>query len=93
VQGGLGTSCTENTMCASGQCAADDVGTMYCVEQCDPAKKDCPSGFDCLAAGDSGVCWPGEGDGGGCQTSGAGAGAFAFGLSFVALLWSRRRRS
>jgi MYXO-CTERM domain-containing protein len=92
VQGGLGTACTENTACASGQCAADSTGAMYCVEQCDPAKDECPSGFGCIVAGAGGVCWPGADDGGGCQTGSTGAGAFAFGLSFVALLWSRRRR-
>jgi len=90
VQGGLGTVCATNEACASGQCASDNTGAMYCVEQCVPDEDQCPSGFTCLKAGETGVCWPGEEDGG-CQT-GSGGGLL-IGLSFVALLWFRRRRS
>jgi hypothetical protein len=92
VQGGLGTVCTENGMCASGQCASDNTGSQFCVEQCNPAKDECPDNFDCITAGEGGVCWPGDDDGGGCQ-SGTGAGVLGLGLSFAALLCSRRRRS
>jgi uncharacterized protein (TIGR03382 family) len=91
VQGGLGTTCTDNTSCASGQCAADDTGKMLCTVSCDPATSGaCPGGFDCLQAGASGVCWPSSG-GGGCDASGGGP--LMFGLAALAgLLVTRRRR-
>jgi len=92
VQGGLGTACTENTMCASGQCAADSSGAMYCVEVCDPTQDQCPSGFTCLQVGGGGVCWPGDDGGGCCETGGPKNGMIGFGLLFMAWLWSRRRR-
>jgi MYXO-CTERM domain-containing protein len=93
MPGGLGTACTGNGDCASGQCGSDAAGAMYCVETCDPAANACPSGFDCQAAGDSGVCWPGGDDGGGCSTntsSSGGAGLLLLGLA--AMFVTRRRR-
>jgi hypothetical protein len=66
---GLGTNCTTDAQCASNACASD--GTMsVCVVPCNPSSSDCPSGFGCLNAGSSGVCWPGadNGGGGGCDT-------------------------
>ena len=91
VTGGLGSACTKNEECKSGQCGNDGTNG-YCVEMCDPALNACPSGFDCLASGNTGVCWPGAGGGGGgCNTgSDSGGAAFlAFGLG--ALLITRRR--
>lgn len=96
VQGGLGTACTENTQCASGQCGADAKGNRYCVEPCLLDMDQCPDGFGCLAAGeDIGVCWPGaDEDKGGCQTSGGGAAAMGFGLfALLAMTRPRRRRN
>ncbi|HWU86299.1 MAG TPA: Ig-like domain-containing protein, partial [Kofleriaceae bacterium] len=91
VTGGLGTTCANNSDCASGKCGADATGSHFCVEDCDPAANGCPSGFACLPAGETGgVCWPG-GDDGGCS-SGAGASGlllFAVGGLLIAL---RRRR-
>jgi len=94
VQGGLGTACTENLGCASGQCAANSTGEMYCVEPCDPANDQCPGGFACLTVGAGGVCWPSE-DSGGCSTTGGGP--FVLGLALIALFVTtsragRRRR-
>lgn len=92
VQGGLGTACTDGAACASGQCAANSSGEMYCVEPCEPANDQCPDGFGCLAVGTGGVCWPSE-DTGGCSTTGGGP--LVLGLSLLALFVtsSRRRRA
>jgi uncharacterized protein (TIGR03382 family) len=93
VQGGLGTSCTMNMQCASGECASDGTN-MYCVETCTPGQ--CPSGFGCLETGSgssmAGYCWPGYNDGksGGCSSS---SGPIGLGLAFAALLFVRRRRA
>ncbi len=92
VQGGLGSVCTENTACASGQCGADAEGNRYCVDVCVLGADQCPDGFGCLEAGENnGVCWPGhdDGSGGGCSTGSGGA--LAIGLSFLALVIARRR--
>jgi MYXO-CTERM domain-containing protein len=63
---------------------------MGCVVDADNA---CPPGFDCLATGNGGACWPSQGDGGGCCDSGnAGAPTMLFGIGFVALFVRRRRR-
>jgi MYXO-CTERM domain-containing protein len=65
--GGLGTDCTDSTMCASGQCGMGADG-QHCVESCDPDAEGCPDGFVCLATtGTNGVCWPG--DSGGCSVT------------------------
>jgi hypothetical protein len=91
--GGLGTACTKNAQCTSGECASDGTN-QYCVVSCNPAMNGCPSGFGCLAVGTSGVCWPGAdsgGGGGGC-TTGTGGGEIIFGLGFAGLLLARRRR-
>jgi uncharacterized protein (TIGR03382 family) len=100
MPGGLGSTCTDSSDCASGTCASDGQGHMYCVDTCDPANDACPSGFTCMAAGSTGVCWPGadtgNGDGGktgGCNTGGGGSGPILLGLGFAALLFKRRRRA
>lgn len=93
--GGLGTTCTMNSDCASGQCADDGMGHKYCVAPCDPTKNQCPSGFGCVAAGTGGVCWPGAdsggGGGGGCNT-GSDGGVILLSLGFAAVLITRKRR-
>jgi hypothetical protein len=99
-QGGLGSTCTANSDCASGQCGDDGSGTKYCVISCTTggsgafSSSSCPSGFTCETnSGNSGVCWPGDnGGGGGCNTNGEG-GAFVLALGLGALLITRRRRS
>ncbi len=96
--GGIGYDCVGNDDCDSGRCGhLGDTG--LCSEECDPAASTCPDGFDCLAAGDSGACWPsaddGDGGGGGCEVSGSGTtlpGLFLIGL-FLLVLGGRRRRA
>src|SRR5262249_26445348 len=66
---GLGTTCTTGADCQSGQCASGPGGqkcTMGCVVDSDNA---CPAGFDCLATGNGGACWPSTGDSRGCWAS------------------------
>ena len=92
VDGGLGTTCTTNTDCKSGQCGSDGAGNSYCVEVCNPGANGCPSGFGCLEAGGGGVCWPGAGDGGGCSAGSGSAEAGFLSLGLGALLITRRRR-
>jgi MYXO-CTERM domain-containing protein len=94
--GGLGADCMDNSECYSGQCATAGED-RYCVEPCEVGGSDCPSSFQCLDAGGTGVCWPGGGDdsSGGCSTS-TGNGAMTSSLALGALLGvlfaGRRRR-
>jgi MYXO-CTERM domain-containing protein len=95
--GGLGEACMDNSECYSGQCATAGED-RYCVEPCEVGGSDCPSGFQCLDAGGTGVCWPGGGDdtSGGCSSS-SGDGAMTSSLALGALLGvlfaGRRRRA
>jgi uncharacterized protein (TIGR03382 family) len=92
--GGLGTPCMGNSDCASNQCGDDGAGNKYCVENCDPTKNECPSGFGCIATDTAGVCWPGaDNGGGGCNSSGSGGVMFAGFALGAALLTRRRKRS
>ncbi|MFT3692336.1 MAG: Ig-like domain-containing protein [Kofleriaceae bacterium] len=92
--GGLGAPCTDNADCTSGSCGDDGAGHQYCVTTCDPANNTCPSGFGCLSAGNSGVCWPGadNGGGGGCNTGGGNNGLVLAGFALGAMLLTRKRR-
>ncbi|MBL0220697.1 MAG: hypothetical protein IPQ07_43370 [Myxococcales bacterium] len=94
VTGGLGSTCTKNEECKSGQCGSDGTGNSYCVENCNPESDGCPSGFGCISAGASGgVCWPGAGGGGGgCNTGTDNGGAIFLGLGLGALLITRKKR-
>jgi MYXO-CTERM domain-containing protein len=79
---------------------------MRCSEPCDPAASQCPDGFSCLSAGDTGACWPGAsviqtpdgGDGGGCGCTVGGTGrrvpvlGFFLGVLVLVGLGRRRRR-
>ncbi|HEY5950648.1 MAG TPA: Ig-like domain-containing protein [Kofleriaceae bacterium] len=94
VQGGLGTTCTVGTDCASGQCGMDGTAS-YCVEQC--AIGECPDGFGCAIEDgmETGVCWPGFDDGsGGCGCESNRGGPFGM---FVLIGWlvltCRKRRA
>jgi len=101
MQGGLGATCTMNSDCASGQCADDGNGHMYCVDSCNPTASTCPANFSCIdTGGGQGVCWPGGngnnggnggGSSGGCNTGGGNA-SMLLGLGFAATLVTRRRR-
>ncbi len=90
-EGGIGTPCTGNTDCVSGQCG-DDGSNQYCVESCDPAAAACPSGFACLASGGTGVCWPSDGEGGGCSTNGSTGAPLLLAFGIGAMLITRKRR-
>ncbi|MBA2539526.1 MAG: Ig-like domain-containing protein [Deltaproteobacteria bacterium] len=92
--GGLGTSCQLGRECDSDSCVMDSTGAGFCVEACDLSPGSCPSGFDCVAAGSAGVCFPGP-DAGCCDTgvrgtNPAGPLLLAFGLGALML---RRRRA
>lgn len=89
TEGGLGTSCTDNANCVTGQCGNDGTNG-YCVTSCDVAANACPSGFACLDTGGSGVCWPSE-DGGGCNASGA-SNVWLLALGLLGFVMTRRRR-
>lgn len=96
--GGLGETCTSSPECASGFCGQDGSGTMYCAEECQVGGNGCPCGFDCLDAGNRGVCWPnGEDCGGGCTVAMTGPDRspllpILFGIGLGALFLFRRRR-
>ncbi|MBK9069419.1 MAG: hypothetical protein IPL79_00185 [Myxococcales bacterium] len=64
--GGMGAPCSENEQCFDAWCASN--GTIgVCSSECDIAAANCPSGFDCVQAGDAGACWPSSDSG--CQGS------------------------
>jgi hypothetical protein len=90
--GGLGTTCSGNAECASGECASAGAD-RYCVEECVVGSDSCPGGFACRAAAGSGVCWP-TSDSGGCDAGRSADGAaLALGLGFaIVVLVPRRRR-
>jgi hypothetical protein len=94
MTGGLGSPCMTNADCDTGRCASDGTN-MYCVSSCDPMSSTCPSGFGCVMTGAStGVCWPGAesgGKGGGCDAGGNSGLPIVLGLTFAALLCTRRR--
>ena len=84
VDGGLGATCSTNTDCITNSCASNGEESR-CTATCD-AGNSCPSGYDCLGAGDQSVCWPA--DTGGCSTGGRPYPLLALGLLFLV----RRRR-
>jgi uncharacterized protein (TIGR03382 family) len=89
VTGGLGATCTDNADCASGSCGSDGTNS-YCVTSCSTDNDQCPGGFQCLASGNTGVCWAADGGGGGCSAGSGTPSLLLFGLG--ALLLRRRRR-
>jgi len=99
--GETGSDCATNEDCFGGICATSG-GESKCTEVC-VTDDECPTGFDCVDAGGTGICWPasgneGDGGGGGCSlttgnmTNGGGLGALVL-LLGTALLVARRRRS
>jgi hypothetical protein len=90
---GLGFACTGNEQCDSGSCAMAGEDA-YCSMSCTVADlATCPAGFECLAAGGGGACWPIEEDTGCCDASGAkNARSMLLGLALFGLVMRRRRR-
>ena len=87
---GLGSTCATNADCASASCAGGPGGSR-CSMICTIGAADaCPSGFDCVAAGTGGACWP-SADGGGCDAGGAGAPIAMVGFGLATLVLRRRR--
>ncbi len=89
VDGGLGSTCAANDDCITGTCASDGT-TSQCTGACDPGNV-CPSGFECLADGGAGICWPATSEGG-CSAGGNPASFLVVGLGFAVVLLRRRRR-
>jgi hypothetical protein len=64
--GEVGDECEIDQNCLSNLCP-DNGGERRCSEFCNPTLADaCGEGFECVSAGNSGVCWPADGGGGGC---------------------------
>jgi uncharacterized protein (TIGR03382 family) len=87
--GQLGATCSSNEDCNSDLCAITPE-EAYCSQTCSVEANDCPTGFDCIAAGNGGACWPASDDGG-CNTTGSGSPASSALLLLAALLLVRRR--
>lgn len=86
--GAIGSNCESPTDCDSNLCA--NVGdSNRCTEACTPgAPAACADGFDCLAAGDGGVCWPADG----CSAGGGRASLLGMSIALLGLLVTGRRR-
>lgn len=92
VDGGLGTMCTSNDNCITGQCGSAD-GQQLCTGGC-LTDGSCPEGYACIGGeGADGVCWPSSDDAT-CSAGGATSGPFGLlaGLGVAALVLRRRRR-
>jgi hypothetical protein len=94
--GQLGDTCERAMDCASLLCPQNGE-VRLCSDYCVPDLQDqCPQGFECLPAGNEGVCWPVAGEGGGCCSVGperglAGGQLVLFALVAGVLLRRRRR--
>lgn len=90
--GANGDTCAIDADCVSRRCETDGEHSI-CTTSCTPGLAGgCEEGYQCLAAGDGGVCWPSDLiDGGCCNVGGgpAGAGVLA---ALVGWLTTRRRR-
>jgi MYXO-CTERM domain-containing protein len=94
--GQLGDACERDMDCVSLLCPANG-DDRICSESCFVGiSGTCPEGYDCLEAGNQGVCWPADGTGGGgcCSVGGEPRAPIAEGLIALALLGFviRRRR-
>jgi hypothetical protein len=95
--GELGDECTYKQFCKNELCQQIDTGEARCTQACVPGVVDtCPMGYECIASGATGVCWPSSDLGGnclGCSNTGSGQAQgllFALGLGF--LVFRKRRR-
>lgn len=93
AQRGLGQDCTSSLDCASGICTEGE--NSFCTQLCSDAVT-CPSGFECVQAGDVRACRPvAVPIRGGCGCATVGGRPVHVGLlltGVVALVWLRRRR-
>ncbi|HTL34086.1 MAG TPA: Ig-like domain-containing protein [Kofleriaceae bacterium] len=90
--GGLGDECQQDAECLSQHCTDGGETFKHCTETCDPNNQaTCPSGFDCLEAGATGVCWPNP-DSGCCDAGTTPQGPLLLGLGVLALVLRRRKR-
>ena len=91
---GVGAVCTDNSGCESGECAMNGKDSKCTMDCTVGDKTSCPSGFDCLAGGGGGVCWPTPGASGGCcDVGGEGAPTALVGIGLIGLVLRRRRRA
>ena len=93
--GGFAASCENDSVCNSEICARDEDGAGSCTETCDLNEGQCPSGFGCLKAGETNVCWAGvsEDSGGcGCNSANPSGGLAGLFLVLLGLFYQRRRR-
>jgi len=88
-EGGLGDACETDADCTGGLCGISSDGNL-CTEPCDVEAGDCPSGFECVDTGSTGVCWPEPG--GGCSVSGQSRSPLVILLLLCLALRRRRRR-
>jgi len=51
-----GEPCRTDIPCAGGQCVQQADGDQFCTQTCDVSNDTCPGGFECVQAGDNGVC-------------------------------------
>ena len=97
--GAIGSSCDDNSDCASGQCFVPDPDSdFFCTITC-ASDSECPSGFSCNEQEISPVkkCFPGGGSSGCAVSTGRAAGGAAglgwlAALALAALVVVRRRR-
>jgi hypothetical protein len=88
--GGLGTECSTGTDCESGICANGEDGTL-CSTSCAAGADSCPAGFECLADGGNGLCWPaGTQDTGPCSAQRSPTGLWLLGLTLGWIVLHRR---
>jgi uncharacterized protein (TIGR03382 family) len=96
--GQLGDACERAMDCESLLCPQSGeirLCSQYCLPQ---VTGQCPEGFECLTADQSGVCWPAAGEGGGCCSAGTDRGPSGgqlalLGLVAAAILRRRKRAS
>lgn len=55
----LGEPCKVAIECKTNLCSPISDKGYLCVQKCDPAKQNCPTGFTCTPTGPSGLCTPG----------------------------------
>ncbi len=90
----FGGDCDSDDACVSRLCAFDSEGNGTCTESCvvDAEDNGCPSGYECQAAGNAGVCWPKSSSGGVCSAAGPSTPASALLMFLGVYAWRRRKK-